>query len=104
MRLRLFAALTALSLSSGMAFASPGTVGASAASKVTGGVVAVGGGVGAAYGLSRIFQGKTQGAKYTAAASRAPEISTTGTTAGLILLVGAIFVLRGRKTALTVSE
>lgn len=95
MRLRFLAALTALSLTSGVAFASPNAVGASTGAKVVGGTVAVAGGGGAIAGITKMF--RTSDKHVALAVTRAPEISTTGTTAGLILLVGGILVLRGRQ-------
>lgn len=101
MRLRLLAAMAALLLSSGVAFADTGS-GVGTAVRASGGVIAAGAGAGAIAVVANMFGNGNKGEAL--AVTRAPEISTTGTTAGLILLVGGILVLRGRQRAQSTAE
>lgn len=96
MRLRHLVALAILSLSSSMAFADSSTGSVSGGVKAAGGVVAAGGAAGTVAVVTNLFSNSTKGTPY--AVSRAPEISTSGITAGLVLLVGGIFIVRGRRT------
>ncbi len=100
MRLRLLAALTAMSLSSGVAFADAGST--SAGVKAASGVMVAGGGAGAIAVVTHLFSNKSEG--HAMAVTKAPEISTSGMTAGLVLLAGGILIARGRqRTQETVS-
>ncbi len=94
MRLRSLAAVTVLFLSSGMAFADSGS-GMAVGVKAAGGVIAAGGGAGAIVAVTKMFSNSSK--REVLAVSKAPEISTSGATAGLVLLAGGILVLRGRK-------
>ncbi len=96
MRLRFLAAVAALSLSSGLAFAdSPTGAGVSGGVKAAGGVIAAGGGAGAIVAVTKLFSSGSKGEAFSI--TKAPEISTSGATAGLVLLAGGVLVLRGRK-------
>ncbi len=96
MRLRFLATMVAFSLSSGVAFADSGTgTGLSGGAKAASGVVVAGAGAGAVAAVANIFSNSTKGHSYAVAS--APEISTSGTMAGLVLLVGGVLVAQGRQ-------
>lgn len=103
MRFRVLAATAALLLSSSVAFADSGSAaGAGSAVKTAGGVIAAGGGAGAVAVVTNLFRNSSSGRVLSV--TRAPEISTSGMTAGLVLMMGGILVVRGRQRAKGLAE
>lgn len=96
MRLRHFATLAVLTLSSSMAFADSSVGAVSGGVKAAGGVLAAGGAAGTVAVVTNLFSNSTK--REALAVTKAPEISTSGITAGLILLAGGILIARGRRT------
>lgn len=110
LRSKLLLTASLVLLSSGTAFADSGDYAASSDSTGSGfawggasSLLEAGGGAALVAGLVDLFHGSSSGVHANVVAvsgpADAPEISTSGSAAGLALLVGGVFIARGRRRA-----
>lgn len=113
MRLYLPLAAAVLLFSTGTALASTPDYDASSDSSSgfswgsVSGLLAAGGAAAAVGGLAALFANHSSGAHVQVTAASpvsAPEISSTGSTSGLILVLGGALVANGRRRKLTLSR